>query len=54
MCFFGMKVDVKVESIDSFKKSCGVLEANMTPGKEKPLPNILLTYVKTFASKDMC
>ena len=51
---FGMKVDVKVESIDSLKKSCGVLVANMTPGKEKPLPNILLTYVKTFASKDMC
>ena len=37
---FGMKVDVKVESIDSLKKSCGVLVANMTPGKEKPLPNI--------------
>ena len=25
--FFGMKVDVKVESIDSLKKSCGVLVA---------------------------
>ena len=29
--FFGMKVDVKVESIDSLKKSSGLLVANMTP-----------------------
>ena len=51
---FGMKVDVKVESIDSLKKSCGVLVANMTPGKEKPLPNILLTYVKTIRKARIC
>ena len=29
--FFGMKVNVKVESIDSLKKSSGLLVANMTP-----------------------
>ena len=56
--FFGMKVDVKVESIDSLKKSCGVLVANMTPDnllfEEKPMPKTLLSYVKNLASKDMC
>ena len=56
--FFGMKVDVKVESIDSLKKSSGLLVANMTPDnllfEEKPMPKTLLSYVKNLASKDMC
>ena len=56
--FFGMKVNVKVESIDSLKKSSGLLVANMTPDnllfEEKPMPKILLSYVKNLASKDMC
>ena len=56
--FFAMKVTVKVESIDSLKKSSGLLVANMTPDnllvEEKPMPKILLSYVKNLASKDMC
>ena len=52
--FFGMKVNVKVESIDSLKKSSGLLVANMTPDnllfEEKPMPKILLSYVKNLAS----
>ena len=56
--FFAMKVSVKVESIDSLKKSSGLLVANMTPDnllvEEKPMPKILLSYVKNLASKDMC
>ena len=56
--FFSMKVYVKVKSIDSLKKSSGLLVANMTPDnllfEEKPMPKILLSYVKNLASKDMC
>ena len=61
--FFGMKVDVKVKSIDSLKnffflKSSGLLVTNMTPDnllfEEKPMPKTLLSYVKNLASKDMC
>ena len=56
--FFGMKVHVKIESIDSLKKRSGLLVANMTPDnllfEEKPMPKILLSYVKNLASKDMC
>ena len=56
--FFGMKDNVKIESIDSLKKSSGLLVANMTPDnllfEEKPMPKILSSYVKNLASKDMC
>ena len=56
--FFGMKVNVKVESIDYLKKSSRLLVANMTPDnllfEKKPMPKILLSYVKNLASKDMC
>ena len=56
--FFGMEVNVKVDSIDSLKKSSRLLVANMTPDnllfEEKPMPKILLSYVNNLASKDMC
>ena len=52
-----MKVKVKVESIDSLKKSSGLVVANMTSDNllfEETMPKVLLSYVKNFASKDMC
>ena len=50
-------VDIKVESIDSLKKSSGLVVANMTSDNllfEETMPKVLLSYVKNFASKDMC
>ena len=51
--FFGMKVNVKVESIDYLKKSSRLLVANMTPDnillEEKPMPKNLLSNVKNLA-----
>ena len=55
--FFCMKVSIKVESIDSLKKSSGLVVANMTSDNllfEETMPKVLLSYVKNFASKDMC
>ena len=56
--YFAMKVTVKIMSKDSLKRSSGLIVAKMNPDQifieGRPMPNLLLAFVKDSASKDLC